>query len=131
MAATFNKFKILIIEDEPGFRRTYTDMFTHFGHTVLQAEDGEEGVRLAKTKRPDLILLDLVLPKLSGYEVLAKVRQDPETRAIPVIIFSVLGEQTDIQKALDLGANDYLVKGSYAPREVLGKIGAFLAQAQT
>lgn len=129
--AKFNKFKILIVEDEPGFRRTYCDLFKHFGHEVFEAETGEEGLRLAKTKRPDVILLDLVLPKLSGYEVLAKVRQDPQTKATPVIIFSVLGEQTDIQKALDLGANDYLVKGLYAPREVLGKIGTFLAQAQT
>ena len=129
--AKFNTFKILIVEDEPGFRRTYTDLFTHFGHTVIQAATGEEGLALARSKKPDLVLLDLVLPKLSGYEVLVKIRTGAETKNLPVIIFSVLGDQTDIQKALDMGANDYLLKGSHTPQEVLKKIGTFLAQAQT
>lgn len=122
-------FKILIVEDEPGFRRTYSDLFQHFGHTVLEAADGEEGLRVAKKSKPDLVLLDLVMPKLDGYGVLEQLRSNGKTANLPVIIFSVLGEQTDIQKALDMGANDYIIKGSYSPSEVMGKIGNFLAKA--
>jgi DNA-binding response OmpR family regulator len=120
---------ILIIEDEPGFRRTYSDLFKHHGHSVLEAGNGLEGLHMARSKKPDLVLLDLVLPELSGYELLEKLRKDPATKGLPVIIFSVLGEQTDIQKALDLGANDYIIKGFYSPGEVLQKIGSFLARA--
>lgn len=124
------KYHILIVEDEAGFRRTYSDLFKHFGHEVSEAENGDRGLEAALTKRPDLILLDLVMPGMSGYELLAKLKQDAATENIPVIIFSVLGEHSDIQRALDLGANDYIVKGFYSPTEVLGKIGKFLAKAQ-
>lgn len=121
---------ILIIEDEPGFRRTYSDLFNHYGHNVLEAENGKLGWELARLKHPDLILLDLVMPEMDGYEVLQCIRAEPSTRNIPVIIFSVLGEQTDIQRALELGASDYIIKGFYSPGEVLKKIGQFLAQPE-
>jgi CheY-like chemotaxis protein len=123
------RFKILIVEDEPGFRRTYSDLFKHFGHQVIEADNGQEGLEMAKGQRPDLILLDLVMPKMDGYSVLEKLRGDGLTKELPVIIFSVLGEQSDIQRALDMGANDYIIKGSYSPNEVLAKIGQFLAKA--
>jgi DNA-binding response OmpR family regulator len=123
------QFKILIVEDEPGFRRTYSDLFNHFGHLVVEADNGKTGLELAKAEGPDLVLLDLVMPKMNGYEVLTELRHDSKTKDLPVIIFSVLGEQTDIQKALDMGANDYIVKGSYSPNEVLAKVGQFLAKA--
>lgn len=120
---------ILIVEDEPGFRRTYSDLFEHYGHRVLQAENGQIGWELASKEVPNIILLDLVMPVMTGYELLAKLQENEATKNIPVIIFSVLGEQTDIQKALELGASDYIVKGFYSPQEVLGKIGKFLAKA--
>lgn len=122
-------FKILIVDDEPGFRRTYSDLFQHFGHEVVEAEDGEKGLESANTGWPDLVLLDLVMPKLDGYGVLRQLRSNKATAKLPVIIFSVLGEQTDIQRALDMGANDYIIKGSYSPAEVMGKIGKFLAKS--
>lgn len=121
-------FKILIVEDEAGFRRTYSDLFKHFGHDVVEASNGEEGLAAAKASQPDLVLLDLVMPKLDGYGVLKGLRADHKTAALPIIIFSVLGEQTDIQKALDMGADDYIIKGSYSPSEIMGKIGNFLAK---
>lgn len=120
---------ILIIEDEPGFRRTYSDLFVHLGHKVLEAENGRLGWEVARQEKPSLILLDLVMPEMDGYEVLQKIRGEELTKEIPVIIFSVLGEQNDIQKALELGANDYIIKGFYSPGEVVKKIGQFLAQA--
>lgn len=119
---------ILIVEDEPGFRRTYSDLFTHYGHTVIEAENGLKGWEAIQAKVPDLVLLDLVMPEMTGYELLDKLKQHPEYAKLPIIIFSVLGEQTDIQKALELGASDYIVKGFYSPQEVLGKVGKFLAK---
>jgi len=119
------KGTILLVEDKAGFRRIYHDILVNDGYEALEAEDGEAGWELAKEKKPDLILLDLVLPKLNGFEVLKRIRAHKQTKEIPVIILSVLGEQKDIQKGLELGANDYTVKGLYSSREILRKISAF------
>ncbi len=116
------KGTILIIEDEVGFRRVFQDALTDEGYNVLVAEDGESGWQLAKSQKPDLILLDLVLPKLHGLEVLRNVRADATTKDTPVIVVTVLGEREDIRKGLELGANDYMTKGSYSPSEILRKI---------
>jgi DNA-binding response OmpR family regulator len=121
------KALILMVEDQRGFRRIYQDVLTGGGYDVLTAEDGEIGWTLAREKKPDLILLDLGLPKLNGFEVLQKVRADESTRGIPVLIFSVVGEQADIDRALALGATDYTVKGFNTPRQVLERIAALLA----
>ncbi len=121
------KSSILLVEDEAGFRRTYSDLFMHYGHDVYEADNGKDGLRLACDKKPDLIMLDLVMPQMDGFEVLTKLRSYDATKEIPVIIFSVLGEQNHIQKALGMGANDYIVKGAYSPAEILGKIGQYLA----
>jgi twitching motility two-component system response regulator PilH len=126
--SAIRKGKILIIEDDPGFRRTYSDVLTADGYTVVTAEDGEQGLAMVSTEKPDVVLLDLILPKLPGFEVLKRIRADAETKDTIVLIISVLGEQTQIQKGLALGANDYTVKGSYKPNEVLGKIQALLKE---
>jgi DNA-binding response OmpR family regulator len=124
-----SKGRVLVIEDESVFRMVYKDALTNYGYKALTAEDGESGWQMAKTEKPDLILLDLNLPKLHGLEVLKNIRCDDETKSIPVIILTVLGQREDIRKGLDLGANDYLVKGFYSPREVFRKIDAILEQA--
>ncbi len=116
------KGTILLVEDEAGFRRVFQDALTYDGYNVLVAGDGESGWQLAKSEKPDLILLDLVLPKLHGFEVLRNVRADATTKDTPVIVVTVLGEEKDIRKGLELGANDYIVKGSYSPSEILMKI---------
>ena len=128
--ATTGKGKILIIEDDASFRRVYHDMFETAGYQVRVAENGELGWDLAKAEKPDLVMLDLVLPGLNGFEVLKYIRGDSETKNIPVIITTALGEQDDIQKGIELGANDYLVKGFFTPREVLAKIRAVFTQAE-
>jgi DNA-binding response OmpR family regulator len=124
-----SKGRVLIIEDESVFRMVYQDALTSYGYKALTAEDGESGWQTAKTEKPDLILLDLNLPKLHGLEVLKNIRQDEEIGNTPVIILTVLGQREDIRRGLDLGANDYLVKGFYSPREVFRKIDATLEQA--
>ena len=120
---------ILVIEDEPVFRLAYQDVISNNGYKVIVAEDGESGWRLVKSEKPSLTLLDLNLPRLHGLEVLRHIRADGTTKDIPVIVLTVFGEQEDIRLGLDLGANDYLVKGFYSPREILKKIETLLAIA--
>jgi DNA-binding response OmpR family regulator len=126
-----SKGTILIVEDQQGFRRIYRDVLENDGYQVIEAEDGEAGWTAAKEKKPNLILLDLGLPKIDGFEVLKRIRAHEETKTIPVIIFSVLGEQKDVNRGLELGANDYTVKGFYTPRQILSKIKALISQVDT
>ncbi len=124
-----SKGKVLIVEDDASFRRVYHDMLETAGYNVFVADNGETGWELAKAEKPNLIMLDLVLPGLHGLEVLKYIRDDAETKDIPVIITTALGEQDDIRKGIELGANDYLVKGFFTPREILAKIRAVFTQA--
>lgn len=101
-------------------------MLEQDGYEVLEAADGEEGWEVILNQKPSLVLLDLGLPVLDGFKVLEKIRRSEQTKDIPVIIFSVLGEPRDVKKALELGANDYSVKGFYTPRQVLSKIKGLL-----
>jgi DNA-binding response OmpR family regulator len=125
-----SKGTILIVEDQQGFRRIYHDVLTNDGYDVLEAEDGEAGWEMTKSHKPQLVLLDLGLPKIDGFEVLKKIREDADTKHIPVIIFSVLGEQKDVKKGLEMGANDYTVKGFYTPRQILSKIKSLMTQVE-
>ena len=125
-----NKGTILVIEDETVFKMVYEDALTDYGYKVLMAEDAESGLQMAKTEKPDLILLDLKLPRIHGLEVLKNIRCDDEIKDIPVIILTILGQWEDIRKGLHLGANDYLLKGFYSPSEVMTKIDTILEQAE-
>jgi DNA-binding response OmpR family regulator len=124
------KAKILIIEDEASFRCFYRDMLEAAGYDILEAEDGEAGWALAKSEKPDLILLDLVLPKLGGFEILRSVRGYSETKGIPVIIMSALGRQEDIWEGFSLGANEYLQKGLFSSRRVLAEVRSAIERAE-
>ena len=117
---------ILIIEDEPGFRHIYRDLLEREGFLFLEAEDGEKGWALARDAKPDLVLLDLVLPKESGYEVLKRIRHNDATREIPVIVFTVMSDDQDIDIGIELGANDYLVKGYDRPEVIVHRIKALI-----
>lgn len=125
-----SKGTILIVEDQPGFRRIYHDVLKADGYEVLEAQDGEQGLEMVRAHKPHLVLLDLGLPKIDGFEVLKKIRADASTSKIPVIIFSVLGEQKDVKKGLELGANDYTVKGFYTPRQILSKVRGLITQME-
>ena len=126
-----NKGTVLVIEDEAVFRMIYQDVITHHGYEAITAEDGESGWQIAKKEKPDLILLDLNLPKHSGLEVLKNIRydDDDEIKSIPVVIITMLGQRVDIRRGLALGVNDYLVKGFCSPLDVLRKIETILAKA--
>jgi DNA-binding response OmpR family regulator len=125
------KTRILVVEDQEGFRKIYQKLLENEGYDVLMAEDGEIGWQLSKEKLPNMILLDLGLPKIDGFEVLQRIREDKDTKQIPVIIFSVMGEQQNIKKAMEMGANDYTVKGFYTPRQILSKIKSLLNTVET
>ena len=114
--------KILFIEDEAAIHKTFSDALAKEDYEITSALDGAIGLRLAKEKKPDLILLDLVLPKMNGFEVLKALKADEATKAIPVIVLTNLEQMEDIQKAIDLGARTYLVKSNYDLAEVVDMI---------
>lgn len=119
---------ILFIEDESSLQKTFADMLTREGYEMVPALDGETGLRLALEQKPDLVLLDLILPRIHGLEVLKKLKEAPATKEIPVIILTNLEDMESVQKALILGATTYLVKASYTLEEVLEKIKNALGQ---
>jgi DNA-binding response OmpR family regulator len=114
--------KILFIEDESALQKTFGEVLGQEGYEVISALDGESGLRLAKSEKPDLILLDLVLPKIHGFEVLKILRGDDNTKDIPVIVLTNLEAIEDVDKAIELGATTYLVKAQYSLEEVLVKV---------
>ena len=117
---------ILFIEDEIALQKTFGDILKQEGYKMISASDGEAGLKLANPptggKKPDLILLDLILPKVHGFEVLKNLKEDKETKDIPVIVLTNLEGIEDVDKALQLGATTYLVKANYSLEEVLEKI---------
>jgi len=118
--------KILIVEDERDMREILKGMVESAGHKVITAADGKQGLDLAIKQKPDLILLDIVLPKMSGFEVLEKIKYDPATHETPVIILSNLGQEKEVARGKALGAVDYLVKTSVHLTDILDKIGKYL-----
>lgn len=114
--------KILIVEDEEALQKAMTEFLTAENFTVAAASDGERGLALAKTEDPDLILLDIILPKMDGYAVLDGLKKDPVTQNIPVILLTNLESAEDIQKAFEKGATTYLVKSDYKLEDVVKKI---------
>jgi len=113
---------ILFIEDESALQKAFGEILRQEGYQVVSALNGEIGLRLAKSKKPNLILLDLILPKINGFEVLKKLKEEEETKDIPVIVLTNLEGIGDIDKALEMGATTYLVKAQYSLEEVVEKI---------
>lgn len=107
-----SKVKILFVDDDSFLRKVYDSELTEHDYDVVLAVDGQDGLDKARSVDPDLIILDMVMPKKNGFEVLTELQSDPATAHVPVIILSNLGQQADRQKGLDLGAVDYLVKDS-------------------
>ena len=113
---------ILFIEDEAALQKAVGEILKQEGFNVLSALNGIDGLKLAQEKHPDLILLDLILPKKDGFEVLRELKAAEETKDIPVIILTNLETAQDIGKALELGATTYLVKANYNLEDVIKKV---------
>lgn len=114
--------KILIAEDEVALQDALQKAFAAEGYVVEQAFDGEEALLKAKSGKPDIMLLDLVMPKKHGFEVLEEIKVDEELKRIPVLVLTNLEESEDVMKAIELGARGYLIKANYALKEVLSKV---------
>ena len=111
--------RILYIEDEKFFADTLNKLLSHAGYTVTIAEDGEKGLAVAKSEKPDLILLDIILPKVDGKEVLRQLKDDGETKGIPVIVLSNLNSEDDVKNMTKLGALHFYVKALTMPTAIL------------
>ncbi len=108
------KVKILIIEDDRFLIKLYSNKLRKEGFEIMEAISGEEGLKKALSEKPDLVLLDLVLPYKSGFEILSEIKMNPATKDIPVIILTNLGQESDIQRGLNLGAVAYLIKTDFS-----------------
>jgi len=115
------KKKILLVEDDKFLSEMYSTKLTESGFEVETAFDGEEGLRKAGEFQPDLILLDIVLPKKDGFEVLKELKAKEELSKILVIALTNLGQKEEVQKGFDLGASDYIIKAHFTPTEVVAK----------
>ena len=118
--------KILIIEDDKFLRELIVRKLNEEDFEVSEAVDGEEGIKKIIEEKPDLILLDLILPGIDGFEVLARMKKESALSSIPVIILSNLGQKDDVEKGLKMGAIDYLIKAHFTPGEIIEKIKAAL-----
>jgi len=114
---------LLIVEDDAAMLRGLKDNFSHAGYQVLTAEEGEAGLNLALDAKPDLILLDIMLPRINGYEICRLIRK--EELDMPIIMLTAKGEESDIVLGLNLGADDYVTK-PFSIRELLARVEAFL-----
>jgi two-component system cell cycle response regulator DivK len=119
--------RILVVEDQEDNRRIIRDLLTSVGHELIEAPDGEAGVRLAKEHRPDLILMDIQLPGLDGYEATRRIKADPELSAIPIVVVTSYALSGDEQKAQAAGCDAYVAK-PFSPRQLLATIRQFLGE---
>jgi len=120
------KIKILIVEDEDFLLDLYEAKLEQSGFEVVKASNGEEGVSLARLELPNLILLDILMPKVDGYDMLRQLKGSHETKDIPVVIFSNLSQKKEIEKGLKLGAKDFIIKTSVTPTEMMVKVREYL-----
>jgi len=117
---------ILIVEDDKFLRELIAQKLSKEGFNISEAVDGEEGIKKIKEEKPQLVLLDLILPGIDGFEVLSRMKEDPIVSSTPVIILSNLGQKEDVEKGLKLGAVDYLIKAHFTPGEIIEKIRGIL-----
>ena len=126
MVATADK-KVLVVDDEESIREIYRRELQTRGYQVMVAADGEEGLLKAAEDSPDIVLLDIMLPKMSGIDVLKSLKDNQLTKNIPVLLLTNLGEETIIKEGFELGADGYLLKVSYTPSQVVDEVSKFLS----
>lgn len=117
-----SQLRVLVVEDTRLLRKIYSEKLQQEGYEVVSAGDGLEALDVLRSQPVDLVLLDLIMPKMSGLEVLETMKNDPRIEQVPVLILSNLGQQSDIERGLELGAVDYLIKNEAKPTDVAEKI---------
>jgi len=118
----------LIIEDDPFIAKMYETKLFNSGYKAIVASTGEQGLDIVKIEKPAIIVLDLVLPELDGFEVLKILKKDNISKNIPVLVLSNLGQKDNVEKALKLGADAYMIKAQFKPSEVLKKIESMIKE---
>ena len=113
---------IVLVEDDGFLAGMYTTKLNLEGFEVIQEMDGAKGLELIKQKKPSLVLLDIILPKMDGFEILKALKEDNDTKDIPVVMLTNLGKKEEVDKGVSLGAEDYLIKAHFVPSEVIEKI---------
>jgi len=121
--------KILIAEDDTDIRCLVAYSLEYAGYEVIQALNGDEAVELAESEQPDLILLDVRMPRMNGYEACAVLRSRESTRAIPIVFLSARGQETEIRRGLDMGAEEYILK-PFAPDDLYQRVGSILQRLE-
>ncbi|HEY3483294.1 MAG TPA: response regulator [Streptomyces sp.] len=120
--------RVLLAEDDRFLRKAAETALKRHGFTVVAAVDGEEALRLARAAPPDLVLLDLIMPRMQGFEVLRALKADPATAPIPVVILSNLGQDGDMKQAMDAGAAGYFVKANLSLQDLVKRVGELVAE---
>lgn len=116
------QWHLLLIEDDAFLASMYKTKFEQQGFKVMMADNGEDGLVDARRKKPDVIVLELLLPRVDGFTVLTELKRDRATASIPVILLTNLGQKEDVQKGLGLGAADYLIKTHFKPSETVAAV---------
>jgi len=119
---------VMLVEDDEFLSDIYHKKFEMEGFKISSADNGEKGLEEIKKKKPDIILLDILMPKMDGFTVLEKLKEDDSIKDIPVILLTNLGQKDDVQKGLEKGAVDYLIKAHFKPSEVVDKIKKVLGK---
>ena len=118
--------RILVVEDTEDNRKILRDLLTSAGFELIEATDGEAGIRMASEERPDLILMDIQLPLVNGYEATRRIKANPDTRHIPILAVTSYALSGDEAKAIEAGCNGYIAK-PFSPRNLLAKVREFLS----
>ncbi len=116
------KTKILIIEDDAFIMDMYCTKFEMTGYKVLKADDGIKGIKIINESKPDIVVLDIIMPRMDGFEVLKMVKKDPKLQDIPVILLTNLGQKENIEEGIELKADDYIIKAHFTPDEVVNRV---------
>jgi DNA-binding response OmpR family regulator len=129
--ALYDRFvaKVLVIDDDPVILELLRVNFEIENFEVVTAADGREGLEKAKSERPDVVLSDIMMPRLDGLQLVVLLREDPRTRSLPVILLSAKAQNAEVQQGLDLGADDYVTK-PFDPLELIDRVNAVLARAR-
>jgi DNA-binding response OmpR family regulator len=121
--------KVLVCDDEPYIVESVSYVVRKAGYQAVAAEDGEEALRLARTESPDLIFLDIMMPKLSGYDVCKALKDDPTTRDTYIVMLTARGQEEDERKALEMGADEFMTK-PFSPRKMRAKLVELLGEGE-
>ena len=116
------KRKILLVEDDSMIVEMYKLRFEEEGFEVTVTEKGSEAIELASSLKPDIMLLDIILPEVDGFNILQSLKSEEKTKSLPILMLTNLAQESDKEKAISMGANDYLVKSQHTPSDVLQKV---------